>query len=61
MGVVSLKVGVVKQKNFAALRSPNNTNPLFKILDPPLAPDQLYSPFPMEATCTTKAPHQAVN
>jgi len=35
MGVVSLKAGVVK-KNFAALRAPNNTNPPFKILDPPL-------------------------
>jgi len=30
MGVVSLKVGVVKQKIFATLRAPNNANPPFQ-------------------------------
>jgi len=30
MVVVSLKVGVAKQKIFAALRVPNNTNPPFQ-------------------------------
>ena len=30
MGIVSLKVGVVEQKFFAALRAPNNMNPPFQ-------------------------------
>jgi len=30
MGVVSLKVGVLKQNFFAAFRTPNNTNPSFQ-------------------------------
>ena len=36
MGLVLLKVGMVEQNFFFALRAPNNTNPLFKILDLPL-------------------------